>query len=1015
MDPACGSGHILVDAYELFKGIYLERGYRLRDISRLILEKNLFGLDIDGRAAQLAGFALMMKARGDDRRLFERGVKLNVIALVDSIAFDAERLAQGVNLTEYGLKAGDLTELERLFDYATTFGSLIQVPEGLAAKLPELKRLSEAASQDLFVSDALKRLEVLVQQARMLAAQYDAVVANPPYMGSKYYCSAVKQFVNSVYKEGSADLYGAFILRNIFLARKGGRVGMITIPNWMFLATFEKLRTVVFRSAPIASLVHNGRGVWGSDFGSCSFVLRRYSPQGFTGSFLRLFDKQGSVASNEGLEQRFHINPRFSTSNSNFERIPGSPVAYWVSDQIRRAFGSESSIGRQFTPRKGIDTGNNQLFLRLWFEVNLDDIGFGFSSEVESARSGRKWFPYNKGGEFRKWYGNFSYVVDWQESGARVRNYRDEKGNIRSNLRNTSYFFNTGVTWTDISSSCFGARFLPRGFICDNSGSACYGEERLLPLVLGMLASNVSFEFLRILNPTLHFQAGNLSSLPLPCVRQLRLAEITSRAVSISRSDWDACERSWDFQSLPLVIATAEPEPFLDSSYTAWIAKNRDIVVEIKRLEEENNRLFIDAYGLQDEVRPEVPIEQITLTVNPAYRYGGKLSEEEQWTRFREDTMQELVSYAIGCAMGRYRRDRPGLIYAHSGNERFWEIYDGGDRGEGRGASKELPRSDCVAEVDGVGGTGLPDDQSLSSGGAVRPEHSNSAGGGFDSIEHRGGPCPAEQRGVSELSLDRSGLQGRSGDTDLNRRASGVCDGSAGRNDPRSAGRVIQDAQHPATQTRPAPLIPNPFPPDADGIIPITDTDWFDDDAAHRVVEFISVAWDKAHLKENLKFLGYNLSPKKGESSRETIRRYLCDSFFKDHLQTYKKRPIYWCFSSGKQKAFQCLVYLHRYNEGTLARMRMEYVVPLQSKMAARIDRLADDIQDASTGAQAKRLQKERDKLTRQFDELRRFDEQLRHYADQRIALDLDDGVKVNYGKFGDLLAEVKAVTGKSE
>ena len=354
-----------------------------------------------------------------------------------------------------------------------------------------------------------------------------------------------------------------------------------------------------------------------------------------------------------------------------------------------------------------------------------------------------------------------------------------------------------------------------------------------------------------------------------------------TRAACRRRDDWDAYERSWDFQSLPLLTASSDPTPTLESSYTAWITQNRDTIAEMKRLEEENNRLFIDAYGLADELTPDVPIEQITLTVNPAYRYGGKLTEEEQWTRFRQDTMQELVSYAIGCMMGRYSLDAPGLIYAHSGNE------------------------------------------------------------GFD------------------------------------------------------------PSRYPT------------FPADDDGIVPLTDTEWFDDDAANRLVEFISVAWDAGHLEDNLTFLADNLSPKKNESSRETIRRYLCDSFFKDHLQTYKKRPIYWLFSSGKQKAFQCLVYLHRYNEGTLARMRMEYVVPLQGKMAARIDKLADDIQSASSGAQAKRLQKEQDKLTKQLDELRRYDEKLRHYADLRISLDLDDGVKVNYGKFGDLLAEVKAVTGK--
>ena len=318
----------------------------------------------------------------------------------------------------------------------------------------------------------------------------------------------------------------------------------------------------------------------------------------------------------------------------------------------------------------------------------------------------------------------------------------------------------------------------------------------------------------------------------------------------------------------------------LESSYNAWIAKNRDTIAGMKQLEEENNRLFIDAYRLADELTPDVPIEQITLTVNPAYRYGGKLTEEEQWNRFRQDTMAELVSYAIGCILGRYSLDAPGLIYAGSGNV------------------------------------------------------------GFD----------------------------------------------------------------PSNYTT--------FPADPDGIVPLTDDEWFDDDVCHRLIEFMSVAWDKAHLEDNLAFLADNLSPKKNESSRETLRRYLCDSFFKNHLQTYKKRPIYWLFSSGKQKAFQCLVYLHRYNEGTLARMRTEYVIPLQGMMASRVRRLEGDIAAAASTAHRRRLEKARATLVKQQSELREFDEKLRHYADQRISLDLDDGVKVNYGRFGDLLAEVKAITG---
>ena len=346
IDPASGSGHILVEAYDLFKAIYLERGYRQRDVARLILEKNLFGLDIDGRAAQLTGFALMMKGRADDRRLFERGVELNVMPLLGSKGFDAERLAQCVKLADYGIVDSDLEELKQLFEHASTFGSLIQVPEGLAAKLPALKQLSEATSQDLFVSDALTHLAALVQQAEMLAGQYDAVVANPPYMGSKFCCAALKKFMNSFYKAGKADLYASFTLRNIQFSKKLGHVGMITIPNWMFLSSFNQLRNTIFRSAPITNLVHNGRGVWGSDFGSCSYVLMRSFPRSFNGRFLRLFDKQGSVASNEELGRRFHTNPRFSTSNIEFKKIPGSPVAYWVSERVREVF-EEGTLSRQ--------------------------------------------------------------------------------------------------------------------------------------------------------------------------------------------------------------------------------------------------------------------------------------------------------------------------------------------------------------------------------------------------------------------------------------------------------------------------------------------------------------------------------------------------------------------------------------------------------------------------------------------------------------------------------------------
>ena len=878
IDPASGSGHILVEAYELFRAIYLERGYRQRDVARLILEKNLFGLDIDERAAQLTGFALMMKGRADDRRLFEWGVKLNVMALVDSKGFNAERLAHGVKLSDYGLAASDLTELQRLFEHAATFGSLIQVPEGLAAKLPALKQLSEVTGRDLFVSDALKRLGLLVRQAEMLAAQYGAVVANPPYMGSKFYCAALKKFMNAFYKAGKADLYAAFTLRNVQFSKKLGHVGMITIPNWMFLSSFDQLRNTIFRSAPITSLVHNGRGVWGSDFGSCSYVLMRSSPCGFNGRFLRLFDKQGSVASNEELERRFHTNPRFSTSNIKFKKIPGSPVAYWVSERVREVFEEGTLLGKLVDVRQGLATADNDQFLRRWHEVDHGKCSYGSESRDAAAQSGKKWFPYNKGGEFRKWYGNQDYLVNWENDGRAIRAFGTENGGrARSRAQNTEFYFLGSLSWSKITSGGFSLRLFPPGFIFDVAGCSIFGNE--LKLVLGCMNSAIMAQVINSISPTLNFEVGQVNGFPFisPHTHQKRLLDLVEWLVEASVLDWNESETSWDFVCLGVLRTGNES---LESSYTAWVDNNLDTIAETKRLEEENNRLFIDAYGLTDELTPDVPIEEITLTVNPAYRYGVKLTEEEQWTRFRQDTMKELVSYVIGCVMGRYSLDAPGLIYAHSG------------------------------------------------------------GAGFD----------------------------------------------------------------PSRYTR--------FPADPDGIVPLTDDEWFDDDAAHRCTEFISAAWDKGHLEDNLTFLTDNVQRGKNESSRETLRRYLCDSFFKDHLQTYKKRPIYWLFSSGRNKAFQCLVYLHRYNEGTLARMRTEYVIPLQGMMASRVRQLERDIAAAASTAHRNRLEKERATLVKQQSELREFDEKLRHYADQRIGLDLDDGVKVNYGKFGDLLAEVKAVTG---
>ena len=886
IDPASGSGHILVEAYELFKAIYLERGYRQRDVARLILEKNLFGLDIDGRAAQLTGFALMMKGRADDQRLFGRGVTLNVTPLVDSAGLDAERVGQRVKLADYGLKPSDLVQLERTFEHATTFGSLIQVPEALATKLPALRQLSEVPSHDLFVSEALEHLKSLVQQAELLARQYDAVVANPPYMGSKFYCGALKKFVNSFYKAGKADLYASFTLRNIQFARKFGYIGMITIPNWMFLSSFDELRNTILGSAPVTSLVHNGRGVWGSDFGSCSYILMRSYPRGFNAIFLRLFDTQGSVASNDELERRFRANPRFSTSNIEFKKIPGSPVAYWVSDRVRDVFEEGTPLGKLVDARQGLATADNDQFVRRWHEVDQGKCSYGSANRDAAARSGKKWFPYNKGGEFRRWYGNQDYLVNWEDDGREIRAFGTENGGrARSRVQNSAFYFQGSLTWSDVTSGPPSFRLSEDGGIHDVKGMSAFSFHGVgRSLLAGYCNTPIVLAIARVLNPTVSFQIGNFANIPFIDVVGTDIGfdvtENVDRLVRTAVIDWNDYERSWDFQSIPILPAPGEPTPTLEASYTTWITRNRQTIAETKRIEEENNRLFIEAYGLADELTPEGPIEQITLTVNPAYRYGGRLTDQKRWTRFRGDTMAELISYAIGCIMGRYSLDAPGLIYARCGNE------------------------------------------------------------GFDPNRY------------------------------------------------------------------------TTFPADDDGTVPLTDTEWFEDDAVHRIIEFISVAWAATRLEDNLAFLADNLHPKANESSRDTIRRYLSDSFFTDHLTTYKKRPIYWLFSSGRQKAFQCLVYLHRYHDGTLARIRTKYVIPLQGRIASRIDHLEADILKATSTSHHRKLLRAQGGLKKQQVELVAFDEKLRHAADQKIGLDLDDGVKVNYGKFGGLLAEAKGITG---
>ena len=900
MDPACGSGHILVEAYNLFREIYLELGYRTRDIPYYILQNNLYGLEIDDRSAQLAGFALLMKARQDNRRILERNnIKLNVQAIQEANGLEADYLARTLLRTrvrrlgqkqkqgylvnpkekqlnfeereEPELSKGQLQVLLDLFQYAKTFGSLIQVPEGIWENIDAFERLVQKNKQgDLEQQKAVELLEPLVRQVRMLGEKYDCVVTNPPYMGNNGLNQILKWYAKNNYPDSKLDLFAMFIERTLDIAKSKRFVSLVTMQSWMFLSSFERLRYKLLDSETIISMAHLGARAFDSISGevvqTTSFVLYNGHLNNYKGTYLRLLE----AGSEEEKIEEFKGNPHilYTASASEFKKIPGSPIAYWVSDKIRDVFLNSETLVSNFDVKAGISTGKNNVFILTWPEVPFNQIKVSNSLTY-------KYTPHNKGGEFKKWMGNWDYVLKYSQS--HIREMKKKPGFRHDG---EDYYFLPHIGWSKITSSASSFRYYPEGFTFDSAGLALFSKDyKMLFNAMGILNSKVSSSLLKLMSPTLNVTPQILKKLPFIKLYK-DITNIIDLLYHYTKLDWNSYETSWNFIIYPL-LSPEHKTYYIFNSYTSVRAHWNKITFEMQRLEEENNRIFIEAYGLQDELTPDVPLEEITLTCNPYYRYGANKSEEELEALLRTDTMKELISYAIGCMMGRYSFDEPGLIYAHEGNV------------------------------------------------------------GFDSSKY---------------------------------------------------------------QT---------FPADDDGIIPIMDENWFADDASNRLEEFISVAWPKEHLEENLKFIADSLSPKNNESPRETIRRYLSNKFFQDHLKMYKKRPIYWLFSSGKNKAFECLVYLHRYNETTLSRMRSDYVTPLMGKFSSRIEYLQKEIEVASTASVKNKLNKELNTLKKKQAELDKFDEELRHYADQRVSLDLDDGVKHNYGKFGYLLAEVKSITGK--
>lgn len=886
-DPACGSGHMLVYAFDLLHAIYEELGYERSEIPGKILTHNLYGIEIDERAGELAAFALTMKARGQYRRFFQTNVRPHICVL-KKIIFEPNELKNYVDFIGRDLFAAPLQTTLRQFEEADNFGSLIR-PEvtDVASMLKTLE--SKDVSGQLFLSLAHKKVLQVLQQADYLSPKYHVVIANPPYMGGKGMNGRLGAWLKDNYADVKSDLFSAFVVRCSELAVNAANIGIMSPNVWMYISSYEKLRDLLTGRKNLTNLVELPlTGFKGATVQICAYNFEnRYSPNS-VGGYVRLVGFRGGDVEMAGYTMEAIKNPDcgwfYYASAADFKKIPGRPIAYSATANIRGLF-THGSLNDHADTRLGMATADNNLFLRLWPEVSVMNAERNATSRIDAEASGKKWFPYQKGGDYRKWYGNLDFYVNWEKDGFAIQNFKDNKsGKVRSHNYNLEFIFKNGITWNALTSGKTSAR-LSKNSLFDNAGSSLFVKKGItLEPVMGLINSNVMLATFPIISPTLNYQPGDIAKLPALFPEIMLTLSITTvqKLIAIARKDWDSYETSWDFTCLPLLHSDYS-QPTLKATYKKLRDHWREMTLEMLRLETENNRIFIDAYNLQNELTPEVPISEITLTCNPHYRYGGEKNKDDLESLLLTDTIKELISYAVGCMMGRYSLDHPGIVYAKSGNV------------------------------------------------------------GFD----------------------------------------------------------------PAKYDR--------FLADDDGIVPVMDRDWFPDDAAYRFEEILRVAWSPETLEENLKFIAAALSPKGGETPRESIRRYISTQFFKDHLQTYKKRPIYWLFTSGKQRAFECLVYLHRYNESTLSRMRNEYVTPLQGKFTAQIDFLSNEIGAATSTAERNRLQKQLDTLKKKKDELASFDELLRHYADQRIALDLDDGVKVNYGKFGNLLADVRAVTGAGE
>lgn len=905
IDPCMGSGHILVYAFDVLMQIYESAGYSQRDAAKSILEHNIYGLDIDDRAYQLAYFAVMMKARQYNRRILNGENTCHVYAIQESNSINRAHLKYfGAGMDDIEKNAAKM-QLEGLLDTLTDakeYGSILNVESYNWDLLRRFVAAEDTAGQismdSVGVEDTAEQVNRLIDIGETMARKYWVTCTNPPYAGTSNLSANVNNFVKKSYPDSKADLFAVFIERCHQMTSVNGFQAMITQHSWMFLSSFEKLREKMMLTETV-NMAHLGarafEEIGGEVVQTTAFVRCANHVEGYKGTYCRLIEptsQQGKADMFISGQNQYHV------GQISFSKIPGVPVAYWISPEVLKLF-DERTVGSIADAKSGMTTTDNTRFLRLWEEVNCQKIGFGYSNIADTQDMKYKWFPFCKGGDFRRWAGNESFVVNWFNNGEEIRVAAE--GATGGRLVNIDCALRECLVWTKISSANISLRLKKQGIFFSDAAPGVFTNRETLYYLLALLNTKYANEIIKLINPTLNFVPGAVSSVPVKKDEKNKgkIIEIAEGNVQLSERDWDSFETSWNFKKHPLLRNVST----ISEAFAQWQVECDDRFNRLKANEEELNRIFIDIYGLQDELTPEVEDKDVTVRKADLQR-----------------DIKSLLSYAVGCMFGRYSTYKDGLLFA--GEPYSLQAF-------------------------------------------------------VDKMNERPGTISAEE-------LERA---------------------------YRNEGIVVDEM----------------FFPDADNVIPITDEEYLDDDIVSRLCAWLKAVYGADTLEANLDYIAKALG-NKGSTSREIIRNYFLNDFFKDHCQTYSvtgsgKRPIYWLFDSGKQNGFKALVYLHRYTPDTIGNLRIDYLHKMQRVYESEINRMQDMMDHSENAREVAAASKRKDKLAKQLKECREYDEKISHLALSRIELDLDDGVKVNYrklqtaqdGKFYEVLADSKNIMVKEK